>query len=113
VTHDLETRLAVATRLAAEAGRLALSLAPPPGAAASLKGAQDWLTEADGAVEAFLKRELAAAFPEDGFQGEETCRGPAGASVSAFMEGEGPVRGNPIRAAAPGVAAALEGIAGF
>jgi len=79
VTQDLDTRLATAIRLATEAGKLALSLAPPPGAAtAKLKGAQDWLTEADGAVEAFLKRELTAAFPEDGFQGEETGTGPAG-----------------------------------
>jgi myo-inositol-1(or 4)-monophosphatase len=45
---------------------------PPPGAAAgTLKSPQDWLTEADGAVEDFLSRELAAAFPEDGFRGEE------------------------------------------
>jgi myo-inositol-1(or 4)-monophosphatase len=45
---------------------------PPPGAArAILKGPQDWVTEADGAVERFLSEELAAAFPSDGFQGEE------------------------------------------
>ena len=35
-------------------------------------GAQNWLTEADGAVESFVDRALADAFPEDGFQGEET-----------------------------------------
>jgi myo-inositol-1(or 4)-monophosphatase len=79
LSHALDRRLETATRLATEAGRLALSLAPPPGAAtARMKGHQDWLTEADGAVEAFLKRELTAAFPEDGFQGEETGTGPAG-----------------------------------
>jgi len=79
VSHALDRRLETALRLAAEAGRLALSLAPPPGApVASLKHHQDWLTEADGAVEAFLARECAAAFPEDGFQGEETGTGPAG-----------------------------------
>lgn len=77
--HALDHRLETAIRLATEAGRLALSLAPPPGAAsASMKGHQDWLTEADGAVEAFLKRELTTAFPKDGFQGEETGTGPAG-----------------------------------
>lgn len=77
---DLDTRLATAIRLATEAGRLALSLRPAPGAAtAKLKGAQDWLTEADGAVEAFLAEALAQAFPEDGFQGEETGRGRQGA----------------------------------
>jgi myo-inositol-1(or 4)-monophosphatase len=45
---------------------------PPPGASsAKLKGAQDWLTEADGAVERLLSDRLALAFPADGFQGEE------------------------------------------
>jgi myo-inositol-1(or 4)-monophosphatase len=32
---------------------------------------QDWLSEADGEVECFLSAELAVAFPQDGFQGEE------------------------------------------
>ena len=49
-----------------------MSMQPPPGAGAgTLKGAQDWLTEADGAVERFLSEAMLAAFPEDGFQGEE------------------------------------------
>lgn len=75
LAHRLETALS----LASAAGQLALSLAPPPGApAASLKQHQDWLTEADGKVEAFLARGLAEAFPEDGFQGEETGIGPSG-----------------------------------
>ena len=79
MSHALDRRLETAVRLATEAGRLALSLAPPPGAPiASNKGHQDWLTEADGKVEAFLAQSLAAAFPEDGFQGEETGTGPAG-----------------------------------
>ena len=79
MSNALDRRLETATSLAAAAGRLALSLAPPPGAAmASMKGHQDWLTEADGAVEAFLKRELLAAFPTDGFQGEESGMGQAG-----------------------------------
>ncbi len=77
---DLETRLTAAIRLATEAGALALRLRPAPGAAtAKLKGAQDWLTEADGAVEAFLSDALAREFPEDGFQGEETGKGRTGA----------------------------------
>jgi myo-inositol-1(or 4)-monophosphatase len=78
--NSLDRRFAVATDLAREAGDLAMRLRPPPGAAvATLKGAQDWLTEADGAVEAFLSERLAEAFPEDGFQGEETGRGRSGA----------------------------------
>ena len=75
----LDRRLETALRLANEAGRLALSLQPPPGApVACLKDHQDWLTEADGAVEDFLSAGLAAAFPEDGFQGEETGSGRRG-----------------------------------
>lgn len=51
---------------------MALRMQPPVNAAtATLKGAQDWLTEADGAVERFLSERLAAAYPADGFQGEE------------------------------------------
>ncbi len=49
-----------------------MRMRPPSGAAqASLKAPQDWLTEADGAVERFLSDALLQAFPEDGFQGEE------------------------------------------
>ena len=77
---SLDRRLETATRIAEQAGALALSLRPPPGAAtaATLKSAQNWLTEADGAVEAFVARALAEAFPDDGFQGEETGPGRAG-----------------------------------
>jgi myo-inositol-1(or 4)-monophosphatase len=41
---------------------------------AKLKGAQDWLTDADGAVEQLLSERLARDFPADGFQGEEGGR---------------------------------------
>ncbi len=76
----LDRRLDAAVSLTREAGELALRLRPPPGAPiATLKGAQDWLTEADGAVEAFLSERLAELFPEDGFQGEETGDGRGGA----------------------------------
>ncbi len=69
---SLEDRFDTALHLAAEAGAMALRMRPPPGApTATLKGTQDWLTEADGAVERFLSERLAAAFPGDGFQGEE------------------------------------------
>ena len=68
----LADRFETAVRLAAEAAALALHMRPPPGASsAKLKGAQDWLTEADGAVEALLSERLAQAYPADGFQGEE------------------------------------------
>jgi myo-inositol-1(or 4)-monophosphatase len=68
----LDRRLEIALALAKEAGEMALAMWPPPGApAAELKGRQDWLTEADGAIERFLSAGLADALPEDGFQGEE------------------------------------------
>ncbi len=58
--------------LAERAGEMAMCMRPLPGAArATLKGPQNWVTEADRAVESFLSEELAATFPQDGFQGEE------------------------------------------
>ena len=69
---DLTERLQAAETLAREAAALALRLRPAHGSAAiTLKGAQDWLTEADGAVERFLSDALRQRFPQDGFQGEE------------------------------------------
>jgi len=77
---ELKHKLAVARELAVQAGVMALQRRPPPGApSATLKGAQDWVTEADLAVEQFLAAELARAFPKDGFQGEETGRARPGA----------------------------------
>ena len=75
----LDRRFETAQALATEAAALAMRLRPAPGSGAfTLKGEQDWLTEADGAVEAFLSERLQAAFPEDGFQGEETGNGRNG-----------------------------------
>ena len=57
----LADRFDTAVRLATEAAALALRMQPPPGASsATLKGAQDWLTEADGAVESAAVRTLGA-----------------------------------------------------
>jgi myo-inositol-1(or 4)-monophosphatase len=76
----LERRFETALALAAAAGALAMRMRPVRGIGAgiSMKGAQDWLTEADGAVERFLSERLAAAFPDDGFQGEEGGRAREG-----------------------------------
>ena len=75
----LERRLETAIALATEAGAMAMRLRPQPGGSqATLKGVQDWVTEADGAVERFLSERLLAAFPEDGFQGEEAGVGRTG-----------------------------------
>ena len=76
----LARRLDAAVALATEAGQMALDMRPPPGAPmATLKDRQDWLTAADGAVEAFISERLLALFPDDGFQGEETGKGRNGA----------------------------------
>ena len=76
----LQRRFDVAKDACARAAALAVSMQPPPGiGAGTLKGAQDWLTEADGAVERFLSDAMLAAFPEDGFQGEEGGAARAGA----------------------------------
>ena len=62
-----------------------MRMRPPPGAAqASLKSRQDWLTEADGAVERFVSERLLALFPEDGFQGEEEGFGQAHVDAGGF-----------------------------
>jgi myo-inositol-1(or 4)-monophosphatase len=72
VTDPLQNRFDTAIALANRAGEMAMTLRPPPGSArAVLKGPQDWVTEADAAVEQFLSNQLATAFPTDGFQGEE------------------------------------------
>jgi myo-inositol-1(or 4)-monophosphatase len=65
----LQERLETAVALATEAGALAMQMRAA--STATLKGPQDWVTQADGAVESFLSDRLAAAFPADGFQGEE------------------------------------------
>lgn len=80
MSQPLQARLAAAMDLAERAGELAMGMRPPPGSAhAVLKGPQNWVTEADTAVESFLSGELAVAFPADGFQGEEGGISRAGA----------------------------------
>ena len=71
----LADRFDTAVTLAAEAAALALRMQRSPGApSATLKGAQDWVTDADGAVERMLSERLARAYPADGFQAEEGGR---------------------------------------
>lgn len=40
---------------------------------AELKGSQDWVSEADRDIETLLRGEIAAAYPDDRFLGEETA----------------------------------------
>lgn len=67
----LEERAAFCRRLVLDAGELVMQgfgRAKP----FDMKGPQDYLTETDGLCEAFIRERIAAAFPEDGFFGEES-----------------------------------------
>ena len=69
---EIELRYLVALGLAQEAGALALSyVGDRQRMATRMKGTQDFLTEADGAVEKMLRSRIARIFPNDGFVGEE------------------------------------------
>lgn len=50
----------------------------------SMKGRQDWLTEADGAVETFLRRKIGEVFPSDQIVGEE--QGGSGGSAMWIID---------------------------
>ena len=71
-TESIQRRFEAAASIIEAAGRLAMRMRPPPGmATATLKGAQDWVTEADGAVERLIAGSIADLFPQDDVQGEE------------------------------------------
>ena len=65
-------RLQAAKDIAREAGRTALAyFRNPDGLEVIAKGRQDFVSEADHAVEALIRARLQDLFPEDGFLGEE------------------------------------------
>lgn len=69
---QISLRLAAAESIARDLGRLAMSYFNDQSRLAiSMKGAQDWLTAADGAVEAAFRARIAQVFPGDGVMGEE------------------------------------------
>ncbi|HVX71747.1 MAG: inositol monophosphatase family protein [Devosia sp.] len=70
---ELDRREAACRALALSAGQLAAQAFADRGDSGpvSLKGPQDFLTETDAAVEQHLRQGIAAAFPDDGFFGEE------------------------------------------
>lgn len=73
--HILQDRLDLAKSLAREAGELALGYFREVGdLVIESKGVQDMVSNADLAVETFVRDRLAAAFPEDGIVGEEHGR---------------------------------------
>ncbi|MGE7369011.1 inositol monophosphatase family protein [Neorhizobium sp. NPDC001467] len=69
---DLDHRETFLRAVAASAGALAFDAfrTRKPGDF-TLKGHQDFLTEADGAVESHVRAEITEAFPDDGILGEE------------------------------------------
>jgi myo-inositol-1(or 4)-monophosphatase len=68
---ELRRRLAAVAPVAERAAALAARMRAGGMAAATMKGAQDFLTEADGATEHFLREELGRLFPGEPVLGEE------------------------------------------
>ena len=67
----LARRRDAAAAIAIEAAALAARLRSEGGGVASLKGAQDFITEADGATERFIRARLEQDFPGEAILGEE------------------------------------------
>jgi myo-inositol-1(or 4)-monophosphatase len=79
---DLDHRLDAAKRAVCQAGRLAADqFARRDSLAVTHKGAQDLVSEADRQCEELIVSSLSAAFPEDGFLGEEGGMRNAGADA--------------------------------
>jgi myo-inositol-1(or 4)-monophosphatase len=69
---ERDLRYYAALGLATEASHLALGyFNRRESLGITMKGAQDWLTVADGKVEDFLRRRLSELFPQDTVIGEE------------------------------------------
>jgi myo-inositol-1(or 4)-monophosphatase len=88
-------RFDFAKKLIIEAGDLALDyFASVNELAIMSKGAQDMVSEADIAVETFIRNQLTAAYPGDGYLGEETgyqqSRGDSGTWVVDPIDGTQP-----------------------
>jgi myo-inositol-1(or 4)-monophosphatase len=74
-SQDLVQRYHAIAGLVRDAGVLAMRyFGKTESLGISMKGAQDWLTAADGAVETYLREKLATAFPEDSVIGEEGAK---------------------------------------
>src|SRR5690349_20002792 len=71
---SLSARYELLQRVARSAGALALDYwRNRERLVIELKGPRDFVSHADRDVESFIRREIARAFPEDGFLGEETA----------------------------------------
>ena len=82
MTNDassIQARHIAARKIARKAGELAHDYFSRRGAlAVETKGAQDYVSQADRAVETLIRAELAQEFPDDAFLGEETAASFAG-----------------------------------
>lgn len=88
----LAARFQAAQAIAHAAGRLALRLRAGAPLEVEAKGRQDFVTTVDRAVERLIRERLAAAFPGDGFLGEESGSAP-GASATAPLWVVDPIDG--------------------
>ncbi len=79
---DLARRRDAAAAIAIEAAALAERLRAEGGGVASMKGAQDFVTEADSATERFIRDRLAQDFPGEAVLGEE---------MGGAVDGAGPL----------------------
>ena len=78
---SIDERYRVLCRVVRAAGELALRFWNHRSALTiEYKGPHDLVTRADKDVESFIRRELASAFPDDGFLGEETLSAFEGGS---------------------------------
>lgn len=77
-SDELARRRDIAAAIAAEAATRAAAIRDAGGGVATLKGAQDFLTEADGATERFIRDRLARDFPGEAILGEELGGGADG-----------------------------------
>jgi myo-inositol-1(or 4)-monophosphatase len=72
MTDAIEQRRQAASGIALEAGAIAMRyFTGMERLDVSMKGAQDWLTAGDSAVEGHIRQRLGAIFPGDGILGEE------------------------------------------
>jgi myo-inositol-1(or 4)-monophosphatase len=84
---DLDERLRVSRQAIFEAGALAADFhARRATLAIDRKGVQDVVSEADRACEALIVAKLSAAFPEDGFLGEEGGASNEGAAATWVID---------------------------
>jgi myo-inositol-1(or 4)-monophosphatase len=83
---SITARYAAAQAIAAKAGRVAHDYFVRRGTlAVEAKGAQDFVSHADRAVEALIQAEIHRDFPDDAFLGEETAGSFSGSDASLWV----------------------------